>query len=372
MLGADGLGYSSRVGSFHLFTIKGIPVSVSPFYLLLLLMFARGEVMRGLIWAVCITLSLLVHEFGHALVAKRLRHEPSIMLHGFGGLTSRTRTGRDVEEAAIIAMGPAAGLALGLGIWVTWHLLTLAGLGQFVLSRLALDILYALLYPCITWNLLNLIPLWPLDGGQLFRLGVQRIVPPRTADLATHGLSLLLIAGFAAWALLAQSLFMLLVLLLLGMQNVQALRGARSSGVARSSGSTLVAELLQRARDAFDAGDYREAARLGHQARALDSVTPAELDTIWEMLGRATAARGEHEEALSYLRRARPNAAVREATHEALAALGRQDEVDDFTAHWQAAPPRPPQMHRWLIAALSFIALALVVVFNTSLWHYVL
>jgi stage IV sporulation protein FB len=228
------------------------------------------------------------------------------------------------------------------------------------------------LYPCITWNLLNLLPLWPLDGGQLFRLGMLRVARPRAADLATHGLSLLLIAGFAAWALSVQSVFTLLVLLMLAMQNIQALRGERSSGSVKSSGSSLVAELLQRARSAFDAADYREAARLGHQARALDSVTAAELDAIWEILGRATAAQGEHEEALSYLRRARPNAAVREATDDALRALGRQDEREDFDSRWQAAPARPPQMHRWLIAALSFIVLALGVVFNTSLWRYVL
>ena len=67
------------------------------------------------------------HQLGHALVARHLRHDPSIMLHGFGGLTSRSRTGRDVEEAAIIAMGPAAGLALGLLILGLWWLLTHAG-----------------------------------------------------------------------------------------------------------------------------------------------------------------------------------------------------------------------------------------------------
>jgi stage IV sporulation protein FB len=363
--GPDRFGYSNEVGSFHLFTIKGVPVSVSPFYFLLLLMFARGDVMRGIIWAVCITLSLLVHEFGHALVAKRLRHDPSIMLHGFGGLTSRSRTGRDVEEAAIIAMGPAAGLALGLGIFGLWHLMTHAGMEAFAFSRLTTEVLYALLYPCITWNLLNLIPLWPLDGGQLFRLGVLRFARPRSADVVTHGLSLLLIGAAAIWAIQAQAIFAILVLLLLGMQNVQALRGERSSGSVQQS-SSHASPLVQSARAALDAGEFKEAARLSHQARSLDSVSPADLDKIWEILGLATAAQGEHEEALSYLRRARPSAAIREATERSLAALDREDELEDIAARWHATP-RAPQMHRWLIGALGFIVLAVGFVFTTSL-----
>ena len=178
------------MNAFHWFTFRGIPVFVHPMYILLLVMFGYQNPLQGVLSAVCITVSLLVHEFGHALTARRLRHDPSIMLHGFGGLTARSRSGRDVEEAAIVAMGPAAGLALGLSVFLLWQ-----GLAQLsLLNMLGARIITTLLYYCIVWNLLNLLPLWPLDGGQLLRLGTGRVLSPGTAARITHGVSLLMIA----------------------------------------------------------------------------------------------------------------------------------------------------------------------------------
>ena len=354
-----------------MFTIAGIPVSASPFYFLLLLMFAGGDLKRGLIWAVCITLSLLVHEFGHALVARHLRHEPSIMLHGFGGLTSRTRSGRDVEEAAIIATGPAAGLALGLVIFGLWRLLSHAGLGDLAFSAMAMEWLYALMYPCITWNLLNLIPLWPLDGGQLFRLGVLRFTRGRRADVITHGLALVLIAGLGAWALQARSIYAGLVLLMLAAQNIRALRGEESSGPNPTRESDHATELVGSAQRAFDEGSFREAARLAQQARAMYQLSPAQLEKIWDILGRSNAELGEHEEALAYLRRARPTDATRAATAKALTALGRDGELAEYGVLWQGGGRRAPNMAGWLIGALSFIVIAIGLVFTTAMSAFV-
>jgi hypothetical protein len=44
-----------------------------------------------------------------------LRRGPSIVLHGFGGLTYHKQTARAVEEATLTAMGPAAGLLFAQG-----------------------------------------------------------------------------------------------------------------------------------------------------------------------------------------------------------------------------------------------------------------
>jgi stage IV sporulation protein FB len=357
------------VRAFHLFTLAGVPVFVSPFYVLLLLLFSRGDVMRGLIWAAGITLGLLVHEFGHALVARYLRHQPSIMLHGFGGLTSRERQGRDVEEATIIAMGPAAGLALGLLVAGIWELLIYLGGGQLLLSRPVFEGFHALLVPCIYWNLLNLIPLWPLDGGQLFRLGAIRMLGVRRAELVTHGLGIALVAGFLLLLWSSGGMFMIIVLVMLGLQNWQALRGVRSSGaVQASSGHTH--ELVASARQALDEGNFKEAARLGHQARSASNLPQPQLDQVWEVLGLATLQLGEHEEALRYLRRAPPTAAVREATRACLDALGAEDEMPEVAARWQASS-RGRHMSRWLVATLGFIAAAATLVFSTSLSRFV-
>jgi stage IV sporulation protein FB len=354
-----------------LFTIAGIPVSASPFYFLLLLMFSRGDWMNAVIWAVCITVSLLAHELGHALVARHLRHDPSIMLHGFGGLTSRTRTGRDVEEAAIIAMGPAAGLALGLLIFGLWWLMAHAGLSHLAFSARGAAILSAFLYPCFMWNLLNLIPLWPLDGGQLFRLAVLRFTRGRLANQITHGVSLALIALLGVWALSTRSWFGGIVLFMLAAQNIRALRGEESSGPAPQGRSELLDELMKSAQQAFDEGRFKDAARSAQQARALDRVSAAELEKIWEILGLANTELGEYDEALAYLRRAPATPATREATRRSLEALGRDAEPEEeYRVVWQGGT-QGKHMNRWLIGALSFIVIALSLLFGTSLSVFV-
>jgi hypothetical protein len=293
------------------------------------------------------------------------------MLHGFGGLTSRSRTGRDVEEAAIIAMGPAAGLALGLGIFGLWWLMAHAGLGAIAYSDLVAGILQSFLYPCFMWNLLNLIPLWPLDGGQLFRLGVLRFTRGPLANQLTHGLSLVLIALLGVWALQLKSLFGGIVLLMLAAQNIRALRGEESSGPTPEGRSEHLSELVKSAQQAFDEGRYKDAARLAQQARALDRVPQADLEKIWEILGLAAAELGEYEEALGYLRRSPRTAATREATRRVLEALGREDEPEEENrVVWQGGNPGK-HMSRWLIGALSFIGIAITLLFTTSIKLFV-
>lgn len=347
-----------------MFTFRGIPVFVSPMYFLLLLMFGYRDPLQGLIWAVSITLSLLVHEFGHALVARRLKHDPSIMLHGFGGLTSRTRTGRDVEEAAIVAMGPAAGLALGLLVFGIWNVLLQFGL----VTPFTFAVVRTVLFPCIVWNLLNLLPLWPLDGGQLVRLGTGRWLSANTSARLTHGLSLLMIVGLAWYTYQAHMIFSLVILAMLGIQNVQALQGRGTAEAAATAprASPLVKELVDSAGAALARGDDKEAARLAHQARAQDGVSPAQIDRIWEVLGLATEHLGNAEEALAYLKRARPSERVRAATLRCLEQLGRGDELSEFQKRWGNVV-QAPSMSRWLTGALAFIALAVTVVFSSSL-----
>lgn len=349
------------MNAIHWFTFRGIPVYVHPMYILLLVMFGYRNPLQGLLTAVCITLSLLVHEFGHAFAARRLRHDPSIMLHGFGGLTARSRSGRDVEEAAIVAMGPAAGLALGLAVFALMQVLIRMSLISFV----GLQIVYTLLYYCIVWNLLNLLPMWPLDGGQLLRLGTGRWLPAQLAARITHGVSLAVIAVLAVFAYQAGWIFSLVILVMLGVQNVQALQG-RSTEQNAPRTSPVAVELVDNAGSALKDGAYKEAARLAHQARAQEGLSPALMERVWEILGLATEQLGDHEEALAYLKRARPSDRVQQATRRCLEQLGQTEELTEFQKRWANTTPSA-HMERWLGVALAFIALSICVVFSTSL-----
>jgi tetratricopeptide (TPR) repeat protein len=202
-------------------------------------------------------------------------------------------------------------------------------------------------------------------------LGVLRFTRGRLADQITHGLSLVLIAGLGVWAIQTRSIFGGLVLFMLAAQNIRALRGEESSGPKPEGRSEHLSELMSSARQAFDEGRFKDAARSAQQARALDRVSPGELEKIWELLGLANTELGEHEEALAYLRRAPVTPATREATRRSLEALGREAEPEtEHRVVWQGGN-QGRHMDRWLIAALSFIAVALTLLFGTSLSVFV-
>jgi stage IV sporulation protein FB len=325
------------MSGFRLFSVGDIPVYVSPFYLLLLFFFGAGQGDRtiGILFAVTVTVSLLVHELGHALVARRFRLAPQILLHGFGGLTSHQPAERDRDDALIVAAGPLSGLTLGA--------LALAG-REFLpelmspsTTRATLGVfLEQLVFVNFVWSAVNLLPIWPLDGGQLTRLGMLKMAKPRTAEKIVHGVSvaLLLVAGY--FMLSSRSIFLVLVIAMLLFENVQVLRGERSSGPVRK-GTKRARVLLKEAEAAFQAGDFAEAARIGHHVRG-ESVVPRELlPRLWAMLGVAEARVGRYESALTFLVRAPLRPDVLEAKIEALHMLDREGELDallesqDFT-----------------------------------------
>jgi hypothetical protein len=163
-------------------------------------------------------------------------------------------------------------------------------------------------------------------------------------------------------------IFSIVILLMLGMQNVQAIQGrAEGEEAPASRTNSLAAELVSGATEALKEGKFKEAARRAHQARAQEGISPATMERLWEILGLATEQLGEHEEALAYLRRARPNERVRAATERCLAALGRTDELSTVEQRWATAPRVVP-MRGFLIGALTFIGAAIVFVFSSPIF----
>lgn len=320
--------YRSRlVNGFRIFSIGNIPVYVSPWYLLLLFIWSARDAASGLIWAFAITSGLLIHEFGHALVARHYRLSPSILLTGLGGLTFHAQASRDRHDALITAAGPAAGLLVGALVW---------GVSLFVLPtspRMA-QLIQALLVVNIGWSLLNLLPLWPLDGGQLFRLGLLQILKPPLADKITHVVSLVLltIAAVLILSFVRGDILLLTILVAFGIwQNVQALRGQISSGVVRRV-NTAAKQLLVQAKQAQAAGDFREAARLCHLLKGEPNIPDGTAREMWAVLGIASARIGDYEEAIRALERAPETAEVVEAKIEALHQLDRMDELEELLA----------------------------------------
>jgi Zn-dependent protease len=121
----------------------------------------------GIAFAVLLTLSLLLHEVSHALMAKRFGiGVRSITLHFIGGVTSVDgEPANPKQEFAISAIGPATSLAIG-GVALALTTVTPDGLLSFVVWGLA--------GANIVVGVLNLVPGMPLDGGRVLRAAVWK------------------------------------------------------------------------------------------------------------------------------------------------------------------------------------------------------
>ena len=92
------------MSGFRALSIASIPIHVTVWFVLLLAFWAMSErsILVSLIVMVAVAVSLLVHELGHGLVARRYRLNPSITLHGFGGLCSHRPAPTWRHDLAII------------------------------------------------------------------------------------------------------------------------------------------------------------------------------------------------------------------------------------------------------------------------------
>lgn len=341
------------MGGFHLFTLADIPVRISPWYLLLLGFLIYRDPASGMLFAVCITASLLAHELGHAFVARRYKLRPEILLHGLGGLTGHERARSDRQDALIVAAGPAAGFLLGgtCLLVLTFVQVSSAGL-QTLLGQLVFWNFF--------WSIFNLLPMWPMDGGQLLRIGASKLFKPARGERITHIVSLAVVVLIAAGSYflsfggyVMSGPFMLFILAMTAWQNVQALSERSQQPVRRES--PFARDLLAQAEAAYQAGNDDEAARLSHQLRGEGHVPPQLLARAWAILGVTATRKGNFQEALSYLRRAPDMPDVVEATAQCFYQLEMYEALEALVGT-RAFTRLPNATRDAILAALREIA----------------
>jgi Zn-dependent protease len=210
-------------------------------------------------------LTILVHELGHAFVAKRFRLEPVILIHAFGGITSYIPKAILSRSAAVrITMaGPIAGLLLALVGLATLKL------GPYVMHHSWSPRIHASLLEFVQingfWSLINLLPVMPFDGGQIlaYLLGPMRQVAAARISLAFGCLSALVL--FRLGLNIAAAVFFVASIL-----QYLAVRRAHSAP-SPTVPARQVENVLAQARHALFEGDHDSALRL---ARAVVEMAP--------------------------------------------------------------------------------------------------
>lgn len=194
--------------SWHLGRFFGIPTRIHASFALLLLWLgistwqaARSgfAVLFGLGFALAIFACVLLHEFGHALVARRFGiGTRRITLLPIGGVAELERSPSDPRaEMYIAAAGPAVNLAIA-------SILSLVGLttGAFTSGGVAALVFNGLVGANLMLALFNLIPAFPMDGGRVFRAWAQRRYGRVRATQMAARLGRWLAAGFGVWGLI--------------------------------------------------------------------------------------------------------------------------------------------------------------------------
>jgi Zn-dependent protease len=212
---------------------------VQPAFWLTALLLGGGIRQPGLLalWVAVVFVSILVHELGHVTAMRLTGGSGQIVLTAFGGVaipSARPVEQRPSHAIIISAAGPLAQILLGF--LIASGVVLAGGIIEPVVSSLGLPFLRAimpssnpgpdidylhyavnfLLYISFFWSLLNLAPVYPLDGGQIARsfLGFK------TAAV----LSLAVAGAVAAFSFLTGNMFLGLLFVWLAFTNVQALR----------------------------------------------------------------------------------------------------------------------------------------------------
>lgn len=241
------------------FRVLGVPVRVHPlFWLVSFIMgFTPDEPKMVILWMIAVFISILIHEMGHALVIRWYGWSPSVVLYSLGGLAihnpyldnhyspGRARRNRWTQILISLA-GPFAGFLFAGLIFLSAHFTGLATFHVIVLPEVNIPLVMAtwgentpseyvlmlighLMFINIFWGVLNLLPVWPLDGGKVARelfMMFDRSTPVRNALI----LSMICAGGVALWGLKNGDSFLGIMFILMAMGNYQELSGTNRYG----------------------------------------------------------------------------------------------------------------------------------------------
>jgi stage IV sporulation protein FB len=212
------------------------------FWIATVLLSGTGDAKALMIWMAVCFVSILLHEFGHVWAFRLFGTDAETVLYGWGGLAIPDRCPRGRLATFVVSLaGPVAGFCLAalafavarsVGAVIQWRFYmflpsisawpatpTPASYYWYVLLN---DVLHVNFY----WGLINLLPVYPLDGGQAARALFEQRNPYRGRR---HSLicSAAVAGAIALSGVILGSTFRLIVFGVLAVSSLQALETVR-------------------------------------------------------------------------------------------------------------------------------------------------
>lgn len=223
---------------FEVGRIAGIPIFLDMMFVLILILFTfpyftSGDsqlVSAGVIVIIGLLASILFHELGHAFAGRLFKANVThIELTGIGGLAhfERSLPPSALARTIIFLSGPAVNLVLwlGLGELAAWSGDTGKTMLSFALFQLATSNLYLLIF--------NLLPAYPLDGGQTLDAWFGKLFGSIRAVRIVASLGVIIAALLAFTALPGANIWRLFLAFFLFQANWEALQSVGGWGGRR-------------------------------------------------------------------------------------------------------------------------------------------
>lgn len=137
---------------------------------------SEAYAIAGVLTAVGLLATVLAHELGHAVVARKVDlRVDGITLSWIGGITRiEGEASGPLVEAGIAGIGPLISLVLGAALWALRIGLSAAGVGHLISAAIGwLAVINVVL------AVFNLLPAAPLDGGRLLHAAAWRVTGDR-------------------------------------------------------------------------------------------------------------------------------------------------------------------------------------------------
>jgi stage IV sporulation protein FB len=160
------------------FELFRIPIRVHPIFWIssAMMVWNVDNPAETVLGVLCIFFSVLVHELGHAFVIRRYGFPSEIVLYVMGGYATSSHF--PFRKAVTVSLaGPVTGLVVAAVIYVAGRVIFPGFLTTY--PQLAY-VFMMLMFGGLTVNLLNLIPVLPLDGGQIMTACIRQYGPRGT------------------------------------------------------------------------------------------------------------------------------------------------------------------------------------------------
>jgi tetratricopeptide (TPR) repeat protein len=205
---------------FHVSILFSLPIA---YYLFRPVDFR--EMALAFLWVIGIILCVFLHEFGHTLAAQAVGVQvKNITIWLLGGVTNlNNKAGNPLDNLVIYTAGPLVNMFLAflfvLG-YMTAEFIVLPNIHAsetFLWVQTIINLSFSFAFINLVLVVFNLLPIYPLDGGNIIHSAIEMYLGRQNADLITFIVGLPVLLGLVFLGLLLRDYLLLFSCLLIAL-----------------------------------------------------------------------------------------------------------------------------------------------------------